>query len=371
MTDGGTRPVAPGRGRVLALAVAAAAIVACRRVEEPPPSRTVPNQTRTTDERPRRHPAGPEPRTVVVPDFADLADRMAPSVVGVVTKVSDGRGTLRGLGSGMVVTAAGQILTNEHVVARASEVEVVFLDGRRLPARIVYADALVDLALLEVSATGLGLAPVELREDDPRPGTWVMAMGQPFGLGHTVTVGVVSGLGRDWDDLGRPADLAKDGAWSFIQTDASINIGNSGGPLVDPDGRVVGVTTAVRADGQGIAFAVPAPMARRFLEEVWTRGYLRHTRLGVRAENAAPDAVPGRAGAVRITKVEPDGPGAKAGLEPGDLVIAVDGRPVASVAQLAYHAQVRGVGAKIPLSILRDGGPPRQVLIVPAQAPDR
>ncbi len=351
------------------LAAGLAVLAGCRRVEDPPVAqRTVPA--------PADAPAPPatravESRTVVVPDFADVAARLAPSVVGVVTKVSNGRGTLRGLGSGMVVTAGGQILTNEHVVARASEVQVTLSDGRRIPARVVYADPMVDLALLELAAGGLSLPPVELRPDQPRPGTWIMAMGQPFGLGHTVTVGVVSGLGRDWDDLGRPADLARDGAWSFIQTDASINIGNSGGPLVDPDGRVVGVTTAVRADGQGIAFAVPSPMARRFLEEVWTRGYLRHTRLGIRAEDAGPAGVEGRAGAVRITKVDPEGPGAKAGLEPGDLVLAADGEPVTSAAELAYHTQVRGVGAKMALSILRGDGPPRRVLIVPAQAPDR
>ncbi len=330
--------------------------------ERPPPA---PAATRPGPDTPER-----APRTVVVPDFSAVVEQIAPSVVSVITTVpapAQGTAPLRGLGSGMIVTVGGQVLTNEHVVAHASKVEVELATGQHLAAKIVHADPLLDLALLHIEHPPPDLPPVELRDSEPAPGTWVMALGQPFGLGQTVTVGVVSGLGRSWGDLGRPSSLRKDGLWSFIQTDASVNIGNSGGPLVDAGGAVVGVTTAVRTDGQGLAFAIPTPMARHFLDEVWTHGYVRHTRLGVRAEDAY-GVLPARASVVRVTRVEAGGPGAKAGLQAGDLVLAMDGDPVRHVAELAYRTQLRGVGARITLTIKRGKTAPRQILIIPAQA---
>jgi S1-C subfamily serine protease len=266
------------------------------------------------------------------------------------------------------VSARGQVLTNEHVVAGASRVEVELSTFDRVPVRVLYADALLDLALLELETPHDGLLPVEFAEGAAAPGQWVMAVGQPFGLGHTVTVGVISGLGRDHVDLGRPAQLRPDGIWSFIQTDASINIGNSGGPLVDVDARVVGITTAVRADGQGLAFAVPAEMARRFLDEVWTYGRVRHPRLGIKADNATAGELPGRGSVVRITQVDPDGPGAKAELQVGDFVLAIDDRPVARVSEVAYRTQLLGVGARMIFTIKRGEQPPEQVIVIPAAA---
>src|SRR5690606_31602761 len=218
----------------------------------------------------------------------------------------------------------------------------------------------------EIAELGTELPPVELAEKDPRAGQFVMAVGQPFGLGHTVTVGVVSGLGRDYVDVGRPQGLDPDGIWSFIQTDASINIGNSGGPLVDADGKVVGITTAVRADGQGLAFAIPSIMARRFLDEVWTHGRVRHARLGIKAENAAAGELPGRGSAVRVTEVDATGPGAKAELQPGDFILAIDDTPVNRVSDVAYLTQLRGVGARMTLTVRRGDAEPEDVLVIPA-----
>lgn len=370
---------APERARIgvstglrwwLALALAA---TGCRRVSEdaaPLPSAVVTNGA--TGESPL--PRGPtEISTIVVPDFARVAKRVGPSVVTVITKVASaddrkGARVVRGVGSGMVVSANGQILTNEHVVAGSKGVEVEFASGERVVARVVFADDLLDLALLDLEGSTPTLVPVELSGREPTPGEWVMAVGQPFGLGHTVTVGVIGGLGRDHDDLGRPEGLRPDGVWNFMQTDASINIGNSGGPLVDADGSVVGITTAVRSDGQGLAFAVPAAIVRRFLDDVWTFGRVRHARLGMKAENAEAGVIPGRGGVVRITGVDENGPAGRAGLAVGDVILAIDGAPVRRVSDVAYRTLLKGVGAKLTMTIKREGHVPDDVIVVAAEA---
>ena len=359
------------RASVILLALATS--VGCRRVEESPPgSRTPP--ARVVETPTREAPPSNGGHTIVVPDFARVAQQMSPSVVAVISTVQ-GRGAsgqrknLRGVGSGMLVSARGQVLTNEHVIAKASRVQVELSNGDRFEARTLYADPLLDLALLEVQNTRSDLAPVEFSERPATPGEWVMAVGQPFGLGHTVTVGVVSGLGRDHDDIGRPPSLRADGIWSFIQTDASINIGNSGGPLVDADGKVVGIATAVRADGQGLAFAIPAPMARRFLEEVRTYGRVRHARLGIKAENAVDGELPGLGSVVRITKVEKAGPAAKAELMEGDFILSINEQPVTRVSDVAYLTQLHGVGSRLTMTVKRGEEAPEQVLLIPAMAP--
>jgi len=350
------------------LTCALATTFACRRVDEPPPVTTgTAPATTTPDETPS--PTEEPKRTVVVPDFAGVAEKLSASVVTVTYTVpgaaTDPRKVVRGLGSGMIVSAQGQVLTNEHVIREAKTIEVELSSRDRVPARLVYADPLLDLALIELTSVPEGLQPVEFSDSEPQPGEWVMAVGQPFGLGNTVTVGVISGLHRDYRDLGNPAGLDENGIWSFIQTDASINIGNSGGPLVDMTGEVVGIATAVRADGQGLAFAIPAPMARRFREEIWTYGRVRHTRLGIAAEDAH-DVLVGRGSVVRITKVDAPGPGADAGLAVDDLLLAIDGKPISRVSEVAYLTQLRGVGANVLFTIKRGDRPAEQVVVVPA-----
>lgn len=351
------------RWLLLGLAVACG----CRRVDEPPAPtmRTPPPRT----EAPTTEAPSTGGKTIVVPDFARVAEQLSPSVVTVISTVPDrspqGK-TLKGVGSGMLVSARGQVLTNEHVIAEATRVHVELSSRDRLDARVLYADPLLDLALLELDGVTTDLTPVEFSDRDPTPGEWVMAVGQPFGLGHTVTVGVVGGLGRDHDDLGRPPGLRPDGIWSFIQTDASINIGNSGGPLVDADGKVVGIATAVRSDGQGLAFAIPSPMARRFLEEVWTYGRVRHARLGIKAENSTEGELPGRGSVVRITEVEEAGPAAKAELAPGDFILAINDHPISRVSDVAYLTQLHGVGSRMTVTMKRGTDPAEQVLVIPA-----
>jgi S1-C subfamily serine protease len=365
------RPAIRGLWR---LAFASASIVAgCREVEDPATYNRPLAAQATTERQERAAPSLSAPnKTFVVPDFTTVVEEVGPSVVTVIATLSDSHTdrhkVLRGLGSGMIVTVGGQVLTNEHVVSSATRVDIELSSRDRLPAKVLVADPLLDLALLQVESPVGELQPIVFRDREPRPGQWVMAIGQPFGLGHTVTVGVISGLGRDHDDLGRPQDLDPNGIWSFIQTDASINIGNSGGPLVDMEGRVVGITTAVRSDGQGLAFAVPAQMGRKFLEEAWTYGRVRKARLGLDAESAAPpESLHNRGTIVRVKRVEPHGAAAKAGLGAGDLILAVNDKPVSRLSEVAYLTQLEGVGARVTLTIKRANQPAEQVVVIPAE----
>jgi len=366
MRRGNARPVVGIRW----IAAAALALAGCRRVDDDAPPGAQPGRMPAAE-------AGDGVRTasggtIVVPDFAAVAHRVGPSVVTIITTVRDGDTdggrprVLRGFGSGMIVDAeTGYVLTNEHVIATASRVDVELSNRERIAARVVFADDMLDLALLQLVRTPAELQAVVFADRAPRPGEWVMAVGQPFGLGHTVTVGVISGLHRDHDDLGRPDGLRPDGFWSFIQTDASINVGNSGGPLVDADGRVVGITTAVRQDGQGLAFAVPGEMAQRFLDEVRSHGRVRRTRLGIDAENVREGELPGHGAIVRVTKVDANGAAARAGIAVGDLIEAIDGEPVLRVSDLAYATQLRGVGARLAVTIRRGDEAPTQLFVIP------
>lgn len=339
-------------------------LASCRAIEEPivdeaPAATTQPAPLAVKRDRPRS--------AVALPDFASVARQVGPSVVSVISTVQNGETRLRGIGSGMVISVHGEILTNEHVVSNASAIVVQLADGTQVEATVVVADPLLDLALLQLRGAFTDLRPVTFRDLDPTPGEWIMAVGQPFGLGDTVTVGVVSGLGRDYSDLGTPRDLDPNGIWSFIQTDASINIGNSGGPLVDLDGQVIGITTAVRQDGQGLAFAIPSAMAIRFVDEVRTYRRMRHARLGIGAENDHDE--PGFASVVRVTRIDPDSPADRASLEIDDLIVAIDGQPITRVSEVAYLAQLAGVGAKITLTVARgEDRRTTKIVIIPEMA---
>ena len=355
-----SRPLA-----ILALALALAT-GGCREIEEPA-------IVEDSHVREQPHPIqidDREPTTqLVLPDFARVAARVGPSVVGVISTIEASEGRLRGIGSGMIVSVQGEILTNEHVVRGATSLEVQLSDDTKVPATVVVADPLFDLALLQLQGEFSDLVPVRFRDGErpPAPGEWIMALGQPFGLGDTVTVGVISGLGRDHADLGSPADLDQDGIWSFIQTDASINIGNSGGPLVDLEGRVLGITTAVRQDGQGLAFAIPSAMAIAFVDEVRTYRRMRHTRLGILARN--DHEFSGLPSAVRVTQVDRDGPGARAGLEVDDVILKIDGKRISRVSEVAWLTQLAGVGTKVTLTVLKARDKrTQQVPIVPEMA---
>ncbi|GIX31582.1 MAG: hypothetical protein KatS3mg124_2054 [Porticoccaceae bacterium] len=231
----------------------------------------------------------------------------------------------------MIVDAQrGIVLTNHHVIRGADEVQVALADGRTFAARLLGSDPDLDVAVLEIAPRELTALPLG-DSDQLRVGDFVVAIGNPFGLGQTVTTGVVSALGR--------TGLGIEGYENFIQTDASINPGNSGGALVDLAGRLVGINTAILAPSGGnvgIGFAIPVNMARASMEQILAHGEVRRGRLGVglqdlSAELREPLGLPETLRGVLVTEVEPGSAAARAGLAPGDLILAVDGRPTPSV----------------------------------------
>ncbi|MEJ2399642.1 MAG: Do family serine endopeptidase, partial [Gammaproteobacteria bacterium] len=248
----------------------------------------------------------------------------------------------------------GYILTNNHVIAKADAITVTLKDGRNFKAKLIGTDPETDIAVIQIKAKGLTALPIG-NSDRLRVGDFVVAIGNPFGLGQTVTSGIVSALGR--------TGLGIEGYEDFIQTDASINPGNSGGALVDLAGKLVGLNTAIFSQSGGnigIGFAIPINMAHDIMTQLIEHGEVKRGQLGAQAQDLTPDLVQafnlpsGRAGAV-VTKVTPDSAAAKAGLKPGDIVIAVNGQPVRDSADLRNDIGVLRVGQKVKLTILRDG----------------
>ena len=258
-------------------------------------------------------------------------------------------------GSGVVVDAeAGHILTNAHVVKNADRVTVTLVDGRSVEAEILGMDEEVDIAVLRVDADGLVEMPIT-DSAQLRVGDFVIAIGNPFGLGQTVTSGIVSALGRTGLGLG--------GYENYIQTDASINPGNSGGALVNLRGELVGINTAILTPGGGnvgIGFAIPTEMAVNIKNQLIEHGEVRRGVLGVHIQDLTPELAEaleleeGTRG-VLITQVMEDSAAAEAGLESGDLVLRVEGQPVARASDLRNKVGLSPVGKSIRLTILRDG----------------
>ncbi|MFO1057671.1 MAG: Do family serine endopeptidase [Dongiaceae bacterium] len=259
-------------------------------------------------------------------------------------------------GSGVIVDAArGIVLTNDHVVENAVDTEVATKDGRRFKARVVGRDQATDIAVLRLDRPS-GLTALPLGDSDRlEVGDFVLAIGNPFGLGQTVTSGIVSALGR--------TGLGIEGYEDFIQTDASINPGNSGGALVDLRGRLIGINTAILAPGGGnvgIGFAVPINMARGVLQQILARGGVERGHIGVALQDLTPDlaqALGSRQlqGAV-VARVVPGSPAERAGLRRGDIVVAIGDTPVRSAAQLRTRIGLAAVGSALPLTVERKGG---------------
>ncbi|OGA72312.1 MAG: serine endoprotease DegQ [Betaproteobacteria bacterium RIFCSPLOWO2_12_FULL_65_14] len=247
-------------------------------------------------------------------------------------------------GSGVIVDAAnGYVMTNAHVVKDAREVLVTLKDNRRLPAKLIGADPGTDIALLKVDAKNL-VATRFGDSDALQVGDFVLAIGNPFGLGQTVTSGIVSALGR--------SGLSMEGFEHFIQTDASINPGNSGGALVNLKGELVGINTAIigpSGGNVGIGFAVPVVMARAVMEQLVRYGEVKRGRLGISMQDLV-----GREGAV-VAEVQPGSPAAQAGLRKGDVVTALNGRPVRGAAELRARLGIVPVGETVELRVQRGG----------------
>ena len=258
-------------------------------------------------------------------------------------------------GSGVIVDAArGHVLTNHHVVANARDIMVTLKDGRRLRAQLIGSDQATDIALLKVE--GSGLTAIEIGDSDLlQVGDYVVAIGNPFGLGQTVTSGIVSALGR--------SGISNDGYEDFIQTDASINPGNSGGALVTLDGRLAGINTAILSPGGGnigIGFAVPSNMAVAVMKQLIRHGEVRRGRVGIHIQDLTPDLAESlglreRRGAV-IAGVEPGSPAQRAGLRAGDVVTAIDGRAIHGSADLRNRIGLTPAGTQVNLTVVRSGG---------------
>lgn len=285
--------------------------------------------------------------------FEAASRKIAPAVVRIESFQSGGGGLFpAGQGSGVVIDEDGLIATNAHVVRGASSLKIVLVDGRTFDGKTVGLDNETDLALVEIQAEGLVSA--KLRESQPaRVGEWVIAVGNPLGLGHSVTAGIVSGRGRNQGITSYD---------NFIQTDAAINPGNSGGPLVDLDGRVVGINTAVidaRRGGQGIGFAIPATMVSEVVEELAANGRVSRGYLGVNLNEVSPSSLvsAGYKGQsqVRIAGVRPDGPAESAGLKAYDIIDRVDGKPVTTLQKLMTTIAHLKPGTEVPVEVVRRG----------------
>ncbi len=341
------------------------------------------------------HPAlagAPIPEATGIPTLAPMLARITPGVVNIAV-----RGRVReqnplaqdpffrqffnlpqgqlpreretqATGSGVIVDPArGYILTNGHVVENATRIEVTTKDNRRFTARLIGRDSDTDIAVLQIPAEGLTAVPLGDSER-LQVGDFVLAIGNPFGIGQTVTSGIVSALGRSGLDI--------EGYEDFIQTDASINPGNSGGPLVNLQGQCVGINTAILAPGGGnigIGFAVPIDMARRVMDEIIRYGKVKHGRIGVAIQDLTPDLAEAlhtthTEGAV-IARVDRDSPAAKAGLRAGDLVLTIDGVPVRSGTQLRNTIGLTGIGSNVNLTIDRRGKQYSVQVLVEAVSP--
>jgi S1-C subfamily serine protease len=286
-------------------------------------------------------------------------ERVGPAVVSVGLAMSApeqlkrrGVSEIRGVGSGVIITPDGYVLTNSHVVQSAEKIEVRLQDGRNFPVRIVGNDPHSDLAVLSILESGLPTA--ELGDSSQlRVGQLVVAIGNPLGFQTTVTAGVISALGRTLrTQTGRLIE-------NVIQTDAALNPGNSGGPLVDSRGRVIGINTAIIAGSQGICFSMPINTAKWIASQLIREGRVRRSYLGVSGQTTGLDRRLivryrlKRSTGVMVTEVQPDSAAANAGIKPGDIIILVGNNAISSLDDLQLVLSRHPVGVPLAIDILR------------------
>lgn len=339
-------------------------IVGATACEQPPPPQNT-EPAKVADAAPAAT-AAPPTRSDVSRGFADMVERARPAVVNIFTrqqvktnrlvmtpsrKLVPEKRVAQSLGSGFIIDADGYVLTNYHVVKGATDIEVRLLDDRRFAATLVGDDPKTDIALLKLErANDLPVLPMG-DSGKLRVGDWVVAIGNPLGLTSTVTAGIVSATGR------KSLPLSGLRYQDFIQTDASINPGNSGGALLNVDGEVIGIAAAMNEAGQGLAFAIPIHMVQEILPRLREGGRIQRSWLGIyvdpvpgalRAELDLPD----ENGAL-VKRIVKGGPADKARLQPGDVILALDGTTIEDSEQLAWLAGNVGVGKTVSLSVLR------------------
>lgn len=325
--------------------------------------------------------SGRAPSQAASASYADAVARAAPAVVNVYSQkrvrvplltlpegspLQDLLGQLPGLpqgeedstslGSGVLIGKDGHVLTNYHVIEAADEIAVMLVDGREVNATLVGADPDTDLAILHIDARGIeGMDPVrQFRTEGVRVGDIVLAIGNPFGVGQTTSLGIVSALGRD--------RLGINTYENFIQTDAAINPGSSGGALIDAEGKLVGINTAIfsRTGGSlGIGFAIPAATVRQVMEQLLKKGVVQRGWLGIEPQDMTPDLAQAfgltQSQGVLVAAVLRDGPAHRGGLRPGDIVNAFNRQQVRDTLHLLNLIASQVPGATVELDVLREG----------------
>ncbi|MBD2163764.1 trypsin-like peptidase domain-containing protein [Calothrix membranacea FACHB-236] len=265
----------------------------------------------------------------------------------------------RGTGSGFILTENGLLLTNAHVVADTDTVQVTLKDGRTFEGKVQGVDAVTDVAVVKIQAKKLPTVKLGTSQN-LIPGQWAIAIGNPLGLDNTVTIGIISATDRTSAQVGVPEKRV-----SFIQTDAAINPGNSGGPLLNAQGEVIGVNTAIRADAQGLGFAIPIETAARIANELFTKGRVDHPFLGVEMTDLTPTKkqqinqenklnIQQDAGVVIKSTLE-NSPAKRAGLLPGDVIQKINRKPVKTAAQVQRLVESSSVGDTLEIEVNRDG----------------
>jgi serine protease Do len=311
------------------------------------------------------------PQSPALPSLAPLTEKLKPLVVSIQTTQAAGGDDdegpdffhrffggpeerserRRSLGSGFIISADGHCITNYHVVKGATDVTIKLDDGREFKADVIGRDSKTDVALLRMRKAPRNLPIARLGDSDKlRVGDWIIAIGNPFGLGHTVTAGIVSAKERFFG--AGPYD-------DFIQTDASINPGNSGGPLFNAQGEVVGVSAAIIQGGQGIGFAIPINIVKRVVQQLEAKGAVTRGWIGVDIQEMTPDLAQAfkleRSDGALIAQVERGGPASKAGIEPGDVIVSWGGKPVREANRLPLLVAETVPGNKVNVDVMRKG----------------
>ncbi|MEM8778500.1 MAG: HhoA/HhoB/HtrA family serine endopeptidase [Cyanobacteria bacterium P01_G01_bin.49] len=280
----------------------------------------------------------------------------------------------RGTGSGFILSSDGQLLTNAHVVDGTKEVKVTLKDGQTYQGEVLGTDPMTDVAVVKISATDLPTVDIGNAEQ-LQPGEWAIAIGNPLGLDNTVTVGIISALGRSSSEVGVPDKRVR-----FIQTDAAINPGNSGGPLLNSNGQVIGINTAIRADAQGLGFAIPIETAQRVANQLLTNGKVAHPYLGIHMVTLNPELqkelnqdkqlgfkVTKKQG-VLVVRVVNGSPAKKGGFKPGDIILSVGSKPVEKAVDVQEQVEMSNIGESLTIEVIRKGKP-KTLTVLPAAFP--